>query len=95
MRQVIKAIDIQEFFGKKESMSFKMIRKIKLDLNKKNHQPITIDEFCTYYGITRQQIIPIIEYNEQQKATTKQTTTENVSNKGLEKQSYAFSKRNW
>ena len=38
MRQVIKAIDIQVYFGKKESMSFKMMSQIKKELGKKKHK---------------------------------------------------------
>lgn len=67
MRQVIKAIDIQVFFGKGESMSIKMIQSIKKDLNKTKHQPITIDDFCEYYRIKREEILPIIERNEKEK----------------------------
>lgn len=64
MRQVIKAIDIQVFFGKGESISFKMLRNIKKHYNKTNHQPITIDEFCKYFGINKEELIPIIQQNE-------------------------------
>jgi hypothetical protein len=64
MRQIIKIIDIKVFFGKGDSMSNKMFRTIKKDLNKKKYQPITIDEFCNYYGISREEILPIIQQNE-------------------------------
>ncbi len=67
MRQIIKAIDIQVFFGKGESMSFKMLKNIKKDLEKQPHQPITIDDFCNYYGICREEIIPIIQENDKKK----------------------------
>ena len=40
MRQVITAKDIQIYFGKKESMSFKMMSQIKKELGKKKHQPM-------------------------------------------------------
>lgn len=51
IRQVIKARDIQNFFGKKERQSFKMMAEIKKALNKKQFQPITIDDFCEYYNV--------------------------------------------
>lgn len=67
MRQIIKAIDIQVFFGKGESMSFKMLRNIKKELAKKRHQPITIDEFCKYFDISKEELLPIIQQNDAHK----------------------------
>ena len=103
MRQVIKAIDIQVFFGKGESMSIKMIQNIKRELKKGKHQPITIDDFCGYYGTKREEIIPVIEQNEIEKKkiyasrTRKKTgkeeleTPKNVTIKN-KNESYRFSK---
>lgn len=51
IRQVIKARDIQNFFGKKERQSFKMMAGIKKEFGKKRFQPITMDEFCDYYNV--------------------------------------------
>lgn len=51
IRQVIKARDIQNFFGKKERQSFKIMAEMKKALNKKQFQPITIDDFCEYYNV--------------------------------------------
>lgn len=67
MRQVIKAIDIQIFFGKGQSMSIKMMRSIKKELNKSKHQPITIDDFCRYFKIKYVEICPIIVENDSTK----------------------------
>lgn len=67
MRQIIKAVDIQVFFGKGESMSFKMLKRIKKDLEKQSYQPITIDEFCKYFGISREELVPIIQQNDAKK----------------------------
>jgi hypothetical protein len=61
MRQVITAKDIQLYFGKKESMSFKMIRQIKKYFGKQKHQPITISEFCEYYRVDKESILVIIK----------------------------------
>lgn len=50
-RQVIKARDIQNFFGKQERQSFKMMSEMRKYFHKEKHQPITIKEFCTYYKV--------------------------------------------
>lgn len=50
-RQVIKARDIQNFFGKREHQSFKMMADMKAYFAKKSFQPITIGDFCEYYGV--------------------------------------------
>lgn len=67
MRQIIKAIDIQVFFGKGESMSFKLIRDMKKHFKKTAHQPITINEFCEYFGIQPKEIIEVILKNEEER----------------------------
>ncbi len=50
-RQVIKARDIQNFFGKRERQSFKMMADMKKHFKKLKPQPITVSNFCEYYGI--------------------------------------------
>lgn len=50
-RQVIKARDIQNFFGKKERQSFKMMSEMRKHFTKKPFQPITISDFCEYYNV--------------------------------------------
>ena len=67
MRQVVTAKDIQVYFGKKPSMSFKIINQIKKDLGKLNYQPITILEFCDYYKVEKEGIVEIIKNNEKEK----------------------------
>ena len=83
MRQVIKAKDIQIFFGKGQSMSIKMMRTIKKELNKSKHQPITIDDFCAYFKIKHEEICPIIVQNESSKNESRKQvscqTTEDTS----------------
>lgn len=76
MRQIVKAKDIQKYFGKKESMSFKIIKTIKKELHKKNHQPVTIDDFCNYYGVTKDSISQIIEENDAKNETSKNPTSD-------------------
>jgi hypothetical protein len=60
MRQVIQAKDIQVYFGKKESMSFKMMREMKIHYNKSKYQPISIKDFCDYYKVDEQSVIKTI-----------------------------------
>lgn len=56
IRQVIKARDIQNFFGKKERQSFKMIADMRKHFVKKPFQPITVGEFCEYYGVKPEEL---------------------------------------
>lgn len=65
VRQVIYASDIQNFFGKGQRMAYKMIADMKKYFKKKPHQPITIQNFCEYYGIERQDIENSIHAAEQ------------------------------
>ena len=51
IRQVIKARDIQHFFGKKERQSFKMMAEMRKRFAKEAFQPITIAEFCEFYKV--------------------------------------------
>lgn len=50
-RQVIKPMDIQNFFGKRERQSFKMMADMRVHFAKKPFQPITVTNFCDYYGV--------------------------------------------
>ena len=50
-RQVVNARDIQNFFGKRERQSFKMMADMRVHFAKKPFQPITISNFCEYYGV--------------------------------------------
>jgi hypothetical protein len=49
-RQVVKVKDVMLFFGKKERQSHKLIAAVKLAFNKKPKQPVTVNEFCSYWG---------------------------------------------
>ena len=105
MRQVITAKDIQIYFGKKPSMSFKMMSQMKKELGKKKHQPITITEFCEYYNVEKEGIVDIIEKTEEdkQQRITKNLGVEiekdenQIKSISSTKQDnpYAFSKRAW
>ena len=43
--------DIQRITGKSERYSRDLIQKIKIILNKPDHQFVTVQEFCTYMGL--------------------------------------------
>ena len=64
MRQVIKPKDIQEYFGKKSRMSFKMMKEMRTRFNKNSKQPITIDEFCCFYNVDREAVEKIVQMND-------------------------------
>lgn len=49
--------DIQRITGKSETHARMLLKKIKLELGKENHQVVTIYEFCLYMGIIKQDII--------------------------------------
>ena len=44
--------DIQVVTGRSERYGRNLIKKMKEALSKQEHQYITIDEFCTYAGLT-------------------------------------------
>ena len=48
--------DIQRVTGKSERYGRNLIKKMKEALSKQEHQYITINEFCTYAGLTFQEV---------------------------------------
>jgi phosphatidylglycerophosphatase A len=46
--------DVQLVTGKSERWGREIIKKIKTKFNKQDHQLVTIDEFCTYMGLSQQ-----------------------------------------
>lgn len=59
-RIVIYAKDIQLITGKGERAARHMMHKIKVSLNKSNESIVTIDEFCIYAGIEKEDILHLI-----------------------------------
>ena len=43
--------DVQVVTGKSERWGREIIKKIKAQFSKQDHQLVTIDEFCTYLGL--------------------------------------------
>ena len=106
MRKVITAKDIQIYFGKKPSMSFKILRQIKKGLGKQKHQPITITEFCEYFGVDKKGIVAVIKKNDKNKLDNPlekinlemgNSTNESkaISSPSEQNKAYAFTKRTW
>lgn len=55
-RICVYAKDIQRITGKSERYGRYLLEKIKVHLNKQEHQFITIEEFCAYTGIKQDEI---------------------------------------
>lgn len=53
--------DVQRITGRSERYSRNLIRKIMQELNKKEHQFLTVSEFCIYTGIDEEKVKEIIE----------------------------------
>ncbi|HMU46111.1 MAG TPA: hypothetical protein PKC72_07075 [Chitinophagaceae bacterium] len=52
--------DIQRITGKSESYGRLLLRKIRLHFTKDDHQVVTIEEFCQYMGLKKEDVIPFI-----------------------------------
>ena len=52
--------DVQRITGKSYRYSRLLLITIKKNLNKQEHQLISIDEFCQYTGLTTEQVLPLI-----------------------------------
>jgi hypothetical protein len=53
--------DIQRITGKSERQSRNIIVKIKTILNKQKHQPVSLQEFCSYMDIDIKEAIKFIK----------------------------------
>ena len=53
MRQIVKAKDIELYFGKSIHTGYKTLKKIRKELGKSNSQPITIQEFDNYFKLLK------------------------------------------
>ena len=49
--------DIQRITGKSERYGRMLIRRIKSNLKKQEHQFVTIDEFCSYTGLKQENVM--------------------------------------
>ena len=53
--------DVQLITGKSERYGRKIIKIIKDKRNKQKHQLVTIDEFCEYMGLGKEEVILFIK----------------------------------
>ncbi|MGN6646019.1 MAG: hypothetical protein ACTHJT_05775 [Cytophaga sp.] len=60
-RIVIYANDIQLITGKKYKGALGLLKRIKRSLNKSEDSLVTIDEFCIYTGIDREEIEHLLQ----------------------------------
>ncbi len=56
-RLIIYPKDIQRITGRSERYGRQLITKIKGHLQKAEHQLVSVDEFCTYVGLERAQVL--------------------------------------
>lgn len=60
IRLCIYTKDIQRITGKSERYSRDLLLKIKIHLDKRDHQLVTVEEFCTYMGLPFESVQPFI-----------------------------------
>jgi hypothetical protein len=60
-RIIIYQKDIQRITGKKEKASRNLLKKIKKSLNKTEESFISLDEFCIYTGLDREEVIDFMK----------------------------------
>ena len=59
-RIIIYPKDVQRITGKSERYGRHLIRKIKQDLNKEDHQYVTINEFSRFVGVPVEEVEELI-----------------------------------
>jgi hypothetical protein len=52
--------DVQLITGKSERYSRMLLQKVKQQLNKQEHQFVSIEEFCSYTGLKIEQVQPLL-----------------------------------
>jgi hypothetical protein len=60
IRIIIYPKDVQKITGKSERYGRMLLKQIKVKLNKEDHQFVTVDEFCQFYGIKPEQVYPFL-----------------------------------
>ncbi len=59
-RIIIYPKDIQNITGKKDQAARKLYHRIRQALNKPHNGIITIDEFCNFTGVSKEEIKPFL-----------------------------------
>lgn len=52
--------DVQRITGKSERYGRTLLKKIKEELSKEDHQFITVGEFCAYTGLKTEEVQPLL-----------------------------------
>jgi len=60
-RRVIRASDIEIFFGISTSQARRYLKDIKEQYNKENHQPVTVFDFCKYFDVDEKEITMVMK----------------------------------
>ena len=60
-RQVVTARDCSNITGKSERYGRNVLQKIKIQLQKKKHQLITLEEYCDYMGFNPEIVKPFLK----------------------------------
>jgi len=60
-RIIVYQKDIQRITGKKEKACRNLLKRIKKSLNKTSESFITIDEFCIYTGLDKEEVMPFLQ----------------------------------
>lgn len=64
MRKIIKASDIEVFFGVGKRQAYNILRKIRSYYKKKKHQPITLNEFAEFFDVPFKDIEEVVLYQD-------------------------------
>ena len=95
-RQIIKARDIRNFFGKQERQSFKMMEEMRIHFAKKAFQPVTITDFCEYYKVKAEELESALQATddfENQNAAKRRKPKSDLDQKGSKP--YVFSQKTY
>jgi hypothetical protein len=104
MRQVVEARDVQVYFGKSIHFSYKILKKVRQELKKERHHPITIREFAEFYRCDVESLSLTIQSNDLVKNETKlHPSTAEITKKAETKNNeqpfihepYSITKKNW
>ena len=59
-RRVIRAADIELFFGVATRQARRLLKDLKVEYNKKRHQPATVSEFCEYFNVREDELLKVM-----------------------------------
>jgi DNA-directed RNA polymerase specialized sigma subunit len=60
-RRVIRAADIEAFFGIGTRQARQYISDVRQEYHKQKHQPITLTEVCKYFNISKDEFLEIMD----------------------------------